>query len=52
VHGTHADPSRVENSAKGLSCQLKFFHAPGLSQSVLQARPDHTATRPQPLQCL
>ncbi len=23
----HADPSRLENSAQGLSCQLKFVHA-------------------------
>jgi hypothetical protein len=23
----HADPSRVENSAQGSSCQLKFVHA-------------------------
>jgi len=26
VHGMHAATSKVENSAKGLSCQLKFAH--------------------------
>ncbi len=26
MHGLHAGTSRVENSAQGLSCQLKFVH--------------------------
>jgi hypothetical protein len=26
VHVVHVDSSRVENSDKGLSCQLKFDH--------------------------
>jgi hypothetical protein len=31
----HADPSRVENSAQGSSCQLKFVN--GSSYFVMQA---------------
>jgi hypothetical protein len=31
----HADPSTVENSAQGLSCQLKYVH--GLSVTLYQA---------------
>ncbi len=27
MHGTHAATSKVESSAQGLSCQLKFVHA-------------------------
>jgi hypothetical protein len=27
VHGLHAATSKVENSAQGSSCQLKFVHA-------------------------
>ncbi len=27
MHGLHATTSKVENSAQGLSCRLKFVHA-------------------------
>jgi hypothetical protein len=33
VHGTHAATSKVENSAQGSSCQLKFVHAYGFSMN-------------------
>ncbi len=26
VHGMHEDTSKIENSAQGSSCQLKFVH--------------------------
>jgi hypothetical protein len=30
----HAATSKVESSAQGLSCQLKFLHAPGYAKPV------------------